>query len=125
MKTKLNQKQKNNTKIYYSDALKMIAEYKSEHGKDQDFLASEYFDVEAIQRIMSNPKCKGIGIFNAIQTEDGKKQNRLILLGLDENCKVILNYKTGLSAVSAASIASSVVLEQAPLENGCPSPPGC
>ena len=125
MKTIINSNQSIKDKFYYSDALKMIAEYKSEHSNDDGFLASEYFDVEALNRILSNPKCKGVRIFNAIQMLDGKKQNRLILIGVDENGKAILDYKTTFSAVSAAGIGSSVVLESTPLENGTPCPPMC
>ena len=112
-------------KLHYSEALKMIADYKSAHCEEPGFLASEYFDVEAIKRIIANPKCKGIRIFNAIKTEECKKQNRLIILGVDENGKAIINYKTNLSAVSVASLGSSIVLESTPLENGMPCPPMC
>lgn len=125
MKTILNPDSINKNPLYYSDALNMIAEYKQIHASDEGFLASEYFDVEAIHRILKNPRCKGIRIFNAVQMLEGKKQNRLILLGVDENGKAILNFKACLSAASVASVGASIVLESMPLENGTPCPPMC
>ncbi len=125
MKTIINSNQSVTDKVYYSDALKMIADYKSVHVNDDGFLASEYFDVEALNRILANPKCMGIRIFNAIQMLEGKKQNRLIMIGVDENGKAILNYKTTFSAVSVANIGGSMVFENSPLENSTPCPPMC
>jgi hypothetical protein len=125
MKTILNPDSINKEPLYYSDALKMIAEYSQIHESDEDFLASEYYDAQAISRILSNPKCKGIRIFNAVQMLDGQKQNRMILIGVDENGKAILNFKAALSSASVASVGASIVLESMPLENGTPCPPMC
>lgn len=124
MKTNKKTNASKNAPFYFSDAMNMIAEYVEKHKNDPDYLGSEYYDAEAIRRILSNPKCQGIRIFNAIRTdEDGQKQNRLILAGVDENNKIILDYKTSVSAVSAACIGSSIILERRPLENGIPCPP--
>jgi hypothetical protein len=114
--------------VNYSEMQKMINNYKQQHHSDPDFLASEYFDVEAIRALISNPKCKGIRVYNAIKDDNGEKQNRLIIMAEDENNKTLLTFNAGLSAVSVASLGASIGFIETVVgivENGMPCPPMC
>lgn len=129
MKTITNPIQNLNSKISHSKALEMIEEYKSDHGNDQDFLASEYFDVEAIRNLIANPKCRGLRIYNYSGRTNGKKQNRLLIMAEDEKGKTIVNFRTCLSSVSVTSLGMSMCFLAAPpdgvAETGTPCPPIC
>ncbi|MBK8298636.1 MAG: hypothetical protein IPK91_15430 [Saprospiraceae bacterium] len=114
--------------INLTSAEQMIQSYKLEHGSDADFLASEYFDLESLKNILNHPRCKGIRIYNAIKTEGEKKQNRLIVMGIDENGKTLVHLKPNLLGISAASLGISVGFTEEVIgvaEHGRPCPPYC
>ena len=106
----------------------MIQTYKSEHGSDADFLASEYFDLEFLKSLVNHPRCKGIRVFNAIKTEGPNKQNRLIVVGVDENDKILVPKNNTISGLSAAGLGLSVGFVETVVgvaEHGRPCPPDC
>jgi hypothetical protein len=114
--------------IDYQTAQSMIKDYQNLHFGDSDYLASEYFDADVIRQLLSNPKCKGLRIYNALKSEDGKSQNRFILMAEDEHGKTILNYQIKLSAVSMNGLGVSAGFVDPVVgiaENGKPCPPYC
>lgn len=107
---------------------KMTAEHKSLHASDADYLASEYFDLESIKTIIENPRCKGVRIFNGIKTEGDKKQVRLLVAGVDEKGKILLQFNSNLASISAVGLAMGIGTfgtAAAIAENGQPCPPYC
>lgn len=118
----------NSNSISLNEVQSMIQSYHDIHGNDQDFLASEYFDLESLNFILTHPRCKGIRIFNAIKNSEGTMQNRLILVGIDENGKTLLKSGNQLAGISAAGLglvvgfAGSLI---AAAEHGQPCPPDC
>lgn len=120
-------KNNNSKSISLNDIQAMVQMYKDQHGNDPDFLASEYFELESLNFILTHPRCKGIRIYNAIKNADGKSQNRLIIVGVDENGKTLLKSENQLSGVSAAGLGLVVGgfdLTSA-AEHGRPCPPDC
>lgn len=110
------------------EAQRMINEYKGLHGSDFDFLASEYFDLEFLKSLVNHPRCKGIRVFNAIKTEGPNKQNRLIVVGVDENDKILVPKNNTISGLSAAGLGLSVGFVETVVgvaEHGRPCPPDC
>ncbi|MFZ1255453.1 MAG: hypothetical protein WAR77_03830 [Saprospiraceae bacterium] len=110
----------------YSAAKEMINEYKNIHLNDSDFLQSEYFDREDLLSLLTNPKCKGLRIYNAIKSNEDSKQNRFIIMAEDENGKTILNTQSFSPGVSVLNLGMGFIgNEAAILENGSPCPPLC
>ncbi|MBK9220991.1 MAG: hypothetical protein IPO78_11215 [Saprospiraceae bacterium] len=128
MKNENNNNEQKSKAIDFSVAQKMISDYKEVHGMDSDFLASEYYNLDDLRFILENPKCKGIRIFNCIKSEGDAPQNRLIIAGVDENGKIILNQQPALTGVSAAGLGFGMVFNNivaAIAEHGSPCPPYC
>ncbi|MEI2695648.1 MAG: hypothetical protein V9E90_11305 [Saprospiraceae bacterium] len=120
--------QNNSNFIILSEVEKMIQLYKVEHASDSDYLASEYFDLEFLKSIISHPRCKGLRVFNAIKTEGTMKQNRLIVVGVDENDKIIVPKNNTISGISAAGLGLSIGFVETVVgvaEHGRPCPPDC
>ncbi|MBK7736432.1 MAG: hypothetical protein IPI45_01510 [Saprospiraceae bacterium] len=106
----------------------MIQAYKIDHATDSDFLASEYYNLEFLKSIINHPRCKGIRVFNAIKTEGEKKQNRLIVVGVDEHEKIIVPKNNNIAGVSAAGLGLSIGFVETVVgvaEHGRPCPPDC
>lgn len=117
-----------NNNISLPDAQRMIEDYKYLHGTDSDFLASEYYNLEFLKSIINHPRCKGIRVFNAIKTEGEKKQNRLIVVGVDEHEKIIVPKNNNIAGVSAAGLGLSIGFVETVVgvaEHGRPCPPDC
>ncbi|MBK7360104.1 MAG: hypothetical protein IPJ80_01735 [Saprospiraceae bacterium] len=117
-----------NNNISLPDAQRMIEDYKYLHGTDSDFLASEYYNLEFLKSIINHPRCKGIRVFNAIKTEGEKKQNRLIVVGVDEHEKIIVPKNNNIAGVSAAGLGLSLGFVETVVgvaEHGRPCPPDC
>jgi len=57
----------NSNSISLNEVQSMIQSYHDIHGNDQDFLASEYFDLESLNFILTHPRFKGIRILNPIK----------------------------------------------------------
>lgn len=106
----------------------MTSEHKRLHASDPDYLASEYFELDSLRFILDNPRCKGIRIFNGIKTEGDSKQVRLLIAGLDEKGKIIVQMNTNLTCISAAGLGMGIGFSgtaAAIAENGQPCPPYC
>ncbi len=118
--------QSNSISLAYAQS--MIDLYKQNHGSDSDYLASEYFDLEFLKSLVNHPRCKGIRVFNAIKTEGPNKQNRLIVVGVDENDKILVPKNNTISGLSAAGLGLSVGFVETVVgvaEHGRPCPPDC
>jgi len=122
----------NNNLLSNSNALDLLKEMTSEHKRlhasDVDYLASEYFDLDCIKSIIENPRCKGIRIYNGIKTDDNKKQVRLLIAGVDEKGKIILQLNKNLTNASALGLGFGIGIwatAAAIAENGQPCPPFC
>ncbi|MGB4970719.1 MAG: hypothetical protein WBO31_14385, partial [Saprospiraceae bacterium] len=67
--------------------------------------------------------------FNGLKAEGDSKQNRLIVVGLDENGKTLVNMKMNLSGISAASLGMGIGFITDAIngiaEHGSPCPPYC
>lgn len=118
-------KNKNN-KISFQQLEQMIQLYKESHSQDADYLASEFFEAETLQLILADPKCKGVRVFNVLKQDGTEKQNRLVIVGVDEQGKIIIK-NNHLASVSAAILGLGIgnfdVTSVA--EHGRPCPPDC
>lgn len=115
-----------NNKVNLQTLENMIELYKLNHGQDADYLASELFDMQSFNELLSHPKCKGIRIFNVIKENETGQQNRLVLVAVDENGKIIL-HQNQIASVSAAAFGLGMFTTTvvAVAEHGQPCPPDC
>lgn len=70
----------NGGKISKAKAKKWVNNYKAKHGKDKNFLSSMLFDKKVVIDLLSEDKCEGLRVYNAIDDE-GKEH--FILVGTD------------------------------------------
>lgn len=115
-----------NEKINLQELGQMIELYKEIHSKDSDYLASELFEAETLRSILSDPKCKGIRVFNVLKQDGLNRQNRLVLVGVDENGKIIIK-NNQLASASAATLGLGIsnFVVTSVSEHGQPCPPDC
>ena len=101
----------NGEKISKAKAKKWVNNYKAKHSKDKNYLLSMLFDKKTVIDMLSEDKCEGLRVYNAM---DDEGQEHFILVGTDSSGNNLL-------PSSEESLTESYSL----LDDGKRCPPNC